>query len=132
MTTKQTDTRRFRGGDYVARLMAELEEAAISERLQHARKQAGLTQQQMADLLQVHKRSVEDYESKLPDKPVPYDRINEWARLTKTTPEWLLHGDDRAAATPAEIQELREQLADVRRQLGRIERLLLSQRGDAQ
>lgn len=107
--------------------MAELEEAAISERLQHARKQAGLTQAQMADLLQVHKRSVEDYESQRPDTPVPYDRLNEWAKYTNTTTEWLLHGEQPAAASQGEIQDLRRELADMRSQLSRIERLLRAQ-----
>lgn len=93
--------------------MSELETAAISRRLQDARKQAGLTQQEMADLLVVHKRSVEDYESPRKDV-IPYDRLNEWARLTKTTAEWLLHGiEPGEAATPGQVRDLDARLARV-------------------
>jgi predicted XRE-type DNA-binding protein len=77
---------------YLHSLMAELDRAAISLRLGESLKTAGITQQEMADLLHVHKRSVEDYTSPR-ITTIPFDRLDEWARLAGTSKEWLLHGD---------------------------------------
>lgn len=125
-TTNRLDTRRFRGGDYVAALMAELDKAAISERLQRARRDAGLTQQEMADAMHLHKRSVEDYES-VKNATVPFDRLDEWARICGTSKEWLLHGRDLQEPVPetqGDLAALRAEVQDVQEQLGRIEDLV--------
>jgi transcriptional regulator with XRE-family HTH domain len=97
--------------------MAELNKAKISQRLQASRKDAGLTQQQMADLLHVHKRSVEDYESAR-NGTVPFDRISEWATLTGTSSEWLLHGIEAAsgrggAGEAGDLGEVLSRLEDI-------------------
>lgn len=107
--------------------MAELESAAISDRLQAARTRAGLTQQEMADLLQVHKRTVEDWESPR-KKNVPYERMGEWADLTHVTVAWLLHGDEETA-TPEQIQNLEARLERVEGLALRILELLQADRG---
>ena len=73
--------------------MAELDRAAISLRIAEARdKRAGLTQPELADIIGVHWRTVQDWES--PKNPtVPWDRLGEIAEATGLTKEWLLHGD---------------------------------------
>src|SRR5207244_334826 len=82
---------------YLDELMAQINRAAISQRLGEALKTAGLSQREMGDLLHVHQRSIEDYVS--PKKPVvPFDRLDEWASHTRTTVEWLLHGDEAPSA----------------------------------
>ena len=92
VATDTTRRHRFRGGEYVAGLMAELERAAIARRIADAREQAGLSQAELADLLHVHFRTVQDWES--PKKSAtPWDRMDELASATSTTKEWLLHGD---------------------------------------
>jgi transcriptional regulator with XRE-family HTH domain len=90
--TKTRKDRTFRSGPYLARLMAELDRAAISTRLGESREQAGLTQPEIADVLHVHWRTVQNWESPR-DSAVPWDRLDEWAQITGRPKEWLLHGD---------------------------------------
>jgi transcriptional regulator with XRE-family HTH domain len=109
-------------------LVAELEARDISARIQRARKEAGLTQEQLADLLEVIPRSVQNYES----GRVPWNKINAIGKITGKSPEWLLHGDapdpfeGRPAAKEQDqllaIQETLESqtaaLEDLQQQLG--------------
>lgn len=83
--------------------MAELDRAAISIRIAQAREEAGLTQPELAELMEppVHMRSVQDWESPRNDT-VPFRRLDQIARATRVTKEWLLHGDDPATLTLAE------------------------------
>lgn len=116
LTTTPVDTRSLSGGDYVADLMSQVENAAISQRLQRARRDAGLTQDQMAELLFVHPNTIGNWET--PNKTlIPYNRIAEWAKFTNVTPEWLLHG-----VQPGD-QVTPEQLVDLEARLGRVEQL---------
>src|SRR6266516_1002567 len=83
--TTSRKVRTFRSGSYLEGLMAELDRASISIRVGQAREEAGLTQPDIAELLElkVHFRTVQDWES--PKKHVvPFDRLDEWARLTRT------------------------------------------------
>lgn len=77
----------------MARLMAELDRAEIARRLQTSRKKAGFTQQEIADTMRVHVRTVQDWESPAKEA-IPFDRLDEWAQLTSASKPWLLHGDD--------------------------------------
>lgn len=75
--------------------MAELDRAAISVRLQQARVEAGLTQPELGEALSepLHWRTIQNYER--PSLPrIPWGILDEWARITGTTKEWLLHGDE--------------------------------------
>lgn len=74
--------------------MGELDRAAICQRIGHAREEAGLTQPELAELLHpsVHWRTVQTWES-VKQPRVPWDRLDEIARVTGKTKEWLLHGD---------------------------------------
>lgn len=103
---------------YLHELMAELDRAAISLRLRESLQTAGIRQHEMADLLHVHKRSIEDYVSPKV-ATVPFDRLDEWAKITGATKEWLLHGEE--AVLPAEaIASLQSDVAELREMVERI------------
>lgn len=91
MISWTTNSRTFR----TFLLLMELEPEKIRARLRQARKEAGLSQAELADLMSVHKRTIENYEN----VRVPWDHLNEYARLTNREPEWFLYGD---AALPPE------------------------------
>lgn len=101
--TKTRTLRTFDSAGYLAALMAELDRAAISLRLAESREQAGLTQDEMADLLGIHFRSIQNYESPKVDR-IPWDKLDEWGRVTATTKEWILHGIE--ASEPVALQEI--------------------------
>lgn len=101
MATISRKVRTFRGGEYVAALMAELSRAAIAQRISRARKQAGLTQHELADVMHVHYRTVQDWES-VRKEATPWDRLDELAAVTGVTRNWLLHGEDEEAVPDAE------------------------------
>lgn len=110
--------------------MGELDRAAISVRLQQTRVEAGLSQAEIADLLGVHWRTVQDWES--PKKAVvPFDRLGEWAAIVKVTREWLLHGDTEVTQPDAILQALREQQAELRRRFDELEQLVRADREDS-
>lgn len=88
-------------------LMAELQEAEIRARIKRARKEAGLSQTELADLLAVIPRTVQNYEN----DHVPWNRIRDIAEITAQSTRWLLHGDTD------------EQLGDDDAQLERLDRI---------
>ncbi len=72
--------------------MAELEHKRIAGRIKDARKEAGITQHQMAELLGVIPRTYQNYES-TSNPRIPWDRMSDIERITGKKVEWLLHGD---------------------------------------
>jgi transcriptional regulator with XRE-family HTH domain len=104
-------TRRgFSSGVYLENLLAELNRAEISARIKQARTHAGLTQPELGEVLQVHWRTVQGWEGKV----VPWDRLDEIARATGKTRDWLLHGDQ--AVTPdlrGEVAQLTERVDQI-------------------
>lgn len=62
----------------------------IHERIAHARRMAGLTQDEVADHFKIRRASVAQWEGKRSKPSV--SRIVELARLLNTTPEWILNG----------------------------------------
>lgn len=111
----------FRSGPYLHRLLAELDRAAICRRIAQAREEAGLTQPELADALDppVHFRTVQTWETGQKDKkgvqrwPVPFDRLDEIARITGVTKDWLLHGEEQPDAKALRDQEIRGLRAEV-------------------
>jgi len=69
--------------------MSELQREEITARIKQARKEAGLTQADMADLLNVTNRTYQNYEA---DR-VPWKLIAKIADVTGKSARWLLHGD---------------------------------------
>lgn len=74
--------------------MAELDRAEISNRIRLARKQAGFRNRQMlADVMQVHWRTIEDWENPK-HANVPWDRMEELSGVLNVQKMWILHGED--------------------------------------
>jgi DNA-binding transcriptional regulator YiaG len=83
------------GGEYFASLMAELDRAKISLRIKQARTEVGLSQPELADVLQVHWRTIQNWEDPK-QRRLPFDRMDELAMVCEVTKAWLLHGEDPA------------------------------------
>lgn len=94
--------------------MANLDPVAIGGRIALARKQAGLTQGELAERIGVIPRSVQNYEA----GRIPWKLLDSIAEATGVTKEWILHGD----ALDDEIGDNGEGLADVLALLRSIER----------
>jgi transcriptional regulator with XRE-family HTH domain len=101
-------------------LMAQFEAAEIGARIRQARKERGLSQQQLAEIGPFSKRSLQDYET---GKTIPYSHLRDLARLLHKPEEWFLYGvepisqdeellaqlrvlPDRIAALEAELRDL--------------------------
>jgi transcriptional regulator with XRE-family HTH domain len=113
----------FRGDGYLAQLMGELDRAAISVRLAQAREEVGLTQVELAELLQVHFRSVQNYESPR-ERRIPFDLLDRWAQVTGRPKEWLLHGDEPRIVADDRLQAIEERLERLEAGLLRVEEIL--------
>jgi transcriptional regulator with XRE-family HTH domain len=104
------------------------DEGAIGGRIARARKESGLTQEELAGLMGVSARSIQGYEA---GKVVPYRHLNELARITKRELSWILAGD-RPADLTAEVverlvtlvEEVAEEARRIRSVAERLERLL--------
>jgi PAS domain S-box-containing protein len=79
----------------------------IGRRLAQARREAALTQQQVADELGVTRRSLQGYEA---GAVVPYKHLDRLGELLGRTPQWFLTGDD--AARRPQTDDLREIVRD--------------------
>jgi transcriptional regulator with XRE-family HTH domain len=122
--TSSRTLRTLRSNDRVAAaLMPELDRVAISRRLGQARKQAGLTQHEMADAMQLHFRSVQNYESWKDDR-VPFARLDEWAKITGTTKEWLLHGHEPLLTSAERLDAIEDELRRLTDEIEKISELL--------
>ena len=87
--------------------------STVGGRIIHARKQAGISQEELAELIGTSKRSMQAYEA---DEVVPYRKLNELSEILNVTKAWILHGD--AAEQP---------VGDVAKVLGEIRDLLQEQ-----
>lgn len=83
-------------------LMAELQRQEIIERIRQARNEAGLTQPQMAELLDVAQRTYQNYER---DR-VPWSLMGRISDISGRSLRWLLHGEDDAEPSMAVMQRL--------------------------
>lgn len=104
-------------------LLSQLESQEIGQRLAKARREAGMTQEEVADLVGVSTRSWQGYEA---GDVVPYRHFKNLAGILNRPIEWFLHGDesesaDRLALIEAELRAIREtqetELRHVREQL---------------
>lgn len=94
-------------------LLSVFEPEDIGARIATARKEAGLTQEDLADLVGVSTRSLQGYES---GDVVPYRHMGKLAEVTKRPVGWLLHGDT-AEDDPTNAERLahiQQQLAEIR------------------
>lgn len=83
----------------------------IGERIAQAREEAGLRQEDLADLIEVATRTVQNYEV---GATKPFTKLRRISEATGRPVEWLLHGDQAEANRDEQIRVLREELAEVR------------------
>ena len=79
-------------------------EKQICARIKQARKAAGFTQEDFANLLNVTTRTWQNYER---DR-VPFRRLGEIARLTSVQQEWLVRGDQKESDPTPVLDRLEE------------------------
>jgi transcriptional regulator with XRE-family HTH domain len=70
--------------------MAEIQRSEVCQRIAQARRESGMTQEEIADALDITTRAYQAYEA---DR-VPWRRLDQIAELTGVTRSWLLHGSD--------------------------------------
>src|SRR4051812_41532947 len=96
-------------------LMQQFDAQMIGARIKQARKERGLTQEQLADLVTgFSKRSLQDYEA---GKTIPYAHLTELGVILHTTTEWFLYGDNDNENEPPSDDRLREIVKDELREV---------------
>ena len=115
-TPAATNARNFR----TFLLMQQFEAQAIGARIRQARREAGMTQEDLAEVSSFSKRSLQDYEAGV---TIPYRNLRELAAILRRSVAWFLHGAeadrlpeedaalaDRMAALEAQLQELVQEI----------------------
>lgn len=101
-------------------LMAQFEAQEIGARIQQARNEKGITQEELAEMASFSKRSLQEYEA---GRTIPYRQLRELGRLLERPTEWFLYGDDAGTNGPAAarleevlgaVEALREEVREVR------------------
>lgn len=93
-------------------MVSGIDRSAISARIAEARLQAGFTQAELADVMDVHYRTVQNWETA--SRGVPFERLEELADVLGVSRRWLLHGDE---LDDERVGELERQLAELRLEL---------------
>ncbi len=96
-------------------LVSQFEADAIGARIAIARKERGMTQEELASVASFSKRSLQDYEAGV---TIPYKHLRELSTLLRKPTDWFLYGDPE---NQADLQRVQEELADVRGRLSRLE-----------
>lgn len=117
-------------------LMARLDLALVGQRIREARRGLELTQDDLAEVVGVHKRTIENWER---GKTKPFDRIEDLADALGVSILWLLHGIDPATPQPSDagaalremVEETQQELAELGAAVGRIEALLQSREAES-
>jgi transcriptional regulator with XRE-family HTH domain len=100
---------------------------AIGERIARARKESGLTQEELASRVGVTARSIQGYEA---GKVVPYRHLSRLAEITDRELGWFLESDDPVALAQVAarlitvVEEVAEEARRIREVAERLERLL--------
>lgn len=110
-------------------LVSQLEAKEIGARIRLARDEAGLTQEEVAELATFSKRSLQDYEA---GNTIPYRHMQEIAGILNRHVPWFLHGDDPEPApadgllgeVAANVVELTDSMGEALERLARIEAAL--------
>jgi transcriptional regulator with XRE-family HTH domain len=101
---------------------AEKDLSGLGARIREARMEAGLTQDELSDLVGVGKRQIQYYES---GESNPYRTLRRIAEATGRSVGWFLRGD---APTELAVEELAERLDAVEAGQERVEAALAEQR----
>lgn len=113
--TNPRNVRTLRTHALVAELMAEISKIGVAQRIAQARGEAGLTQAELADIMNVHPRTVQNWESQTNPR-MEFNRLDELGGVLATTKFWLLHG----AELPGSAEDAAT-LAEILRRLGALE-----------
>lgn len=93
-------------------LLSVFEPQDIGARIAAARKQAGLTQEELGDLIGLSTRSVQGYEAG--DVP-PYKHLDKISEVVRRSVGWLLHGETEIeGASNDRLERIETQLAEIR------------------
>jgi len=89
----------------------------VGMRIVQARKELGLTQEELAELAGVSQRSMQAYET---GEVIPYRKMREIAAVLETSPAWVLHGEDGSVDTDvSSLQREVENLSKLVRAMSR-------------
>lgn len=111
-----TNSRNFR----TFLLVSQLEAEAIGQRIAQARKEAGMTQEDVADVATFSRRSLQDYES---GATLPYKHLREISALLGRPVGWFLRGDEEPPAPdPDHLARIEAGLAEIRGLLAKLVR----------
>jgi transcriptional regulator with XRE-family HTH domain len=94
----------------------------VGDRLRIARRGSGLTQKQLAALLDVEPITVSRWERGVTSPSLP--RLRRIAEVTETTVSDLVRAPDTSSAHAVELAALREELAETRELVDRVARAL--------
>lgn len=92
-------------------LMSVFEPEAIGQRIAQARKEAGLTQEELGDVVGLATRTVQNHEA---GATAPYKHLRAYASVLGRDPSWFIHGEDAARLAVTPDQDLAGELAEVR------------------
>jgi transcriptional regulator with XRE-family HTH domain len=100
-------------------LVQQFEAGEIGARIQQARKERGLTQEELAEMASFSKRSLQDYETGV---TIPHQHMAEIGRLLRKPVEWFLYGDDKDEAGKldevlSQLQRLRDEVGSLQQQI---------------
>lgn len=70
-----------------------LDRPGISRRIREARDRAGLTREELSEILKCHIRSVDGWENPR-QHTLPFDRMADIAEITGVSVGWLMQGDE--------------------------------------
>lgn len=88
-------------------LLQQFQAKEIGARIATARREAGLTQEELASMASFSKRSLQDYEAGF---TVPYRHFNEIGKLLNRPVEWFLHGTPDPEGVDDRVREVEERL----------------------
>jgi transcriptional regulator with XRE-family HTH domain len=97
-------------------LASVFEPGAIGGRIQTARVEAGLTQADLAEILDVTPRTVQNYEA---GETKAYKHIQAIADATGCSTRWLLHGENDEEDRPS-LSQMAEELSEIREMLSHV------------
>lgn len=84
-------------------LMQQFAAKEIGDRIRLARKERGLTQEDLAAMASFSKRSLQDYENGV---TIPYRHFRQLGRLLNRKEEWFLYGVDQADGEDVVLERL--------------------------
>lgn len=92
--------------------MQQFEAREIGARIKQARRERGLTQEQLAELASFSKRSLQDFEGGV---TIPYKHLRELSRLLGRPTEWFLYGANQEppAVDPEEVSSRLDRIEQV-------------------